>query len=83
MQGMIRRLRKKRGLSQAQLAEKMGKARSTVAMWELGTNGITVPMLYALARALDVPITSFFEDEPPQGGNAPNNTCPHEERPHA
>jgi transcriptional regulator with XRE-family HTH domain len=64
MQGMIRRLRKKRGFSQAQLAEKIGKSRSTVAMWELGTNGVTVSVLYALAKALDVPITSFFEDDP-------------------
>ena len=64
MQGMIRRLRKKRGFSQAQLAEKIGKSRSTVAMWELGTNGVTVTVLYALAKALDVPITSFFEDDP-------------------
>lgn len=63
MRGIIRRLRKQRGLSQAQLAQMIGKARSTVTMYEVGANDIPVTVLYTLAKVLDVPITTFFTEE--------------------
>ena len=72
MRELIRILRKQQGLSQEQLAQRIGKARSTVAMYELGVNIVPIPVLYAIARALDVPITRFFEATPSNGQEHPH-----------
>jgi transcriptional regulator with XRE-family HTH domain len=72
MRELIRKLRKQHGLSQAQLAEKIGKARSTVTMYELGVNIVPIPVLYDLARVFDVPITTFFDIVPPNGQEPPH-----------
>lgn len=48
----IRRLRTGRGLSQAQLAEKVGVTRQTISKWESGSSFPDIEMVRHLAEAL-------------------------------
>jgi transcriptional regulator with XRE-family HTH domain len=50
----IRALREQRGLSQTQLARKLGTLPQNMWQIETGTRGITVQQLILVARALDV-----------------------------
>jgi transcriptional regulator with XRE-family HTH domain len=59
----IRELRNqygKEGLSQEALAQLIGVATNTISRWETGTYQPTLDDLEQLARALGVPILSFF-----------------------
>jgi transcriptional regulator with XRE-family HTH domain len=59
----IRRVRRERGMTQLQLAEKLGMTNAAVGQFEVGT---TVPGVYTLANlaaVLDVPYGVLF-DEP-------------------
>jgi transcriptional regulator with XRE-family HTH domain len=59
------RLRQRRmllGISQEQLAEMLGLTFQQVQKYERGTNRVSASRLFQLARALDTPITWFFED---------------------
>lgn len=49
----IKQMRKLKGWSQKKLAEAMEISRSTVAMWEVGANDMTLPTLAKLADALE------------------------------
>lgn len=51
--------REKKGLSQADLAKKLGVVPSTVAGWELGTHGIRMDRLEAIAKALGVKVVEL------------------------
>lgn len=53
----IQFLRKRAGLSQTQLAERLGVARSTVCRYEAGTRR---PPVEAIARALDMTPAEFY-----------------------
>lgn len=56
----IKRLRKSKGLSQDELAVRLHVVRQTVSKWE---NGLSVPdagLLVALARELDVPVSTLL-----------------------
>ena len=57
----IRRLRIWRVLTQAQLAERVGVSRTTVAMWETGAWQPTPEHVRAVARALGVGISLLWE----------------------
>lgn len=50
----IRRLREERGLSQSDLAERVGKSQAAVSFWEKGRRVPDLVDLLALARALDI-----------------------------
>jgi transcriptional regulator with XRE-family HTH domain len=47
------------------LAEEAGVAKSTVSLIERGQGNPSIDTVWALARALGVPFTSLFHDEPP------------------
>lgn len=58
----IRKIRKRRGISQQLLADRIGASRSLVAMYESGDRGIeSRKTLYALALALNVTIADLTE----------------------
>ena len=57
----IKTFRERAGLTQFQLAEMLGVKRSTVAMWEAGTNMPKANKLLALAKILDCSIEELLE----------------------
>ena len=52
MANNLRLLRKKAGLTQAQLAQRIGSVNSSVSYWEIGTRTPTPTKILALAAAL-------------------------------
>lgn len=56
----IKKLRTSSGLSQSQLAKKIGVSRSAISMWELGTRLPDVAMLYRLAECLNVDMQALL-----------------------
>jgi transcriptional regulator with XRE-family HTH domain len=52
------------GLSQQELAEKVGLTFQQIQKYENGTNRIAASRLYEFAGILGVPLKSFFEDAP-------------------
>ena len=59
---LIRARRKVMGMSQTTLADSVGITFQQVQKYERGTNRVSASRLFQLARALDTPITWFFED---------------------
>lgn len=57
---MVRLNREARGLTQHQLAVRMGSTQSTVARWESGEHEITMGTLTRMADALGVVLTVDF-----------------------
>ena len=55
-----RELRKMRGLSQPQLADKIGVKFQQLQKYETGANRISASRLFEIANALDAPVTAFF-----------------------
>jgi len=62
----VRRLRLLAGLSQAELAHRMGVDRAYVSGLEQGQRNPTIISLWHVAKALGVSMRSFF-DEPKKG----------------
>jgi transcriptional regulator with XRE-family HTH domain len=58
----VRRLRTAAGMSQADLADRMGVDRAYVSGLELGQRNPTIVTLWHVAQALNVKPRSFFED---------------------
>lgn len=58
----IRRLRLAAGLSQAELAERMGVDRGYVSGLEKGARNPTVVTLWHVAQALGTKVRAFFEE---------------------
>jgi len=54
------------GLSQEKLGEAVGLTFQQIQKYERGANRIGASRLYALSRILDVPVSFFFEDMPPE-----------------
>jgi len=59
----VRRLRIAAGLSQAELAERMGVDRAYVSGLELGQRNPTVVTLWHIGKALGVKLRLFFDEE--------------------
>jgi transcriptional regulator with XRE-family HTH domain len=59
----VKRLRIAAGLSQAELAARMGVDRAYISGLELGQRNPTVVTLWHIAKALDVKVGPFFETE--------------------
>ncbi len=58
----IRVARKERGLTQMQLADKVGVSFQQIQKYETGKDRIFVERLQQIAKALDVPMAYFFEE---------------------
>ncbi|MGR2920768.1 LexA family protein [Acinetobacter sp. 1125_18A] len=57
----MRKLRKERKMTQDDLAEKLEVATANISRYETGKQGIEVDKLPALAKALDVSVSEFFQ----------------------
>ena len=57
----VRRLRKAAGISQAELANRMGVDRAYISGLELGERNPTVVTVWHLAQALRVKMVEFFD----------------------
>lgn len=57
----IRQRRWMSGMTQQQLAEKVGIKFQQIQKYETGMNRVSASRLYDVAQALDVPISFFFE----------------------
>ena len=68
MKLLIRKYRKQRGMTQRQLAAKIGKSRPTLTLIELGINRISANDLYKIAQVLNVRIDKLFQ---PNGDQQP------------
>ena len=67
----LRMRRKLAGLSQEQLAERLGVTFQQVQKYEKGVNRIGASRLFQISKILDVPVQFFFEEAPYTGdGNA-------------
>jgi transcriptional regulator with XRE-family HTH domain len=60
----MRARRRQLGLSQSELAEKLGVSFQQVQKYERGVNRVGASRLFDLARVMDVPISFFFDDMP-------------------
>lgn len=60
----VKQLRKAAGLSQAELAERMGVDRAYVSGLEQGRRNTTIVTLWHIAKALGVKISLFFAEKP-------------------
>lgn len=59
----IRKLREDRGITQAQLSEKLGVGRSAVAMWETGCAKPSADKLPKLAKLLGCTIDELYAED--------------------
>ena len=59
----VRRLRKKLGMTQKQLADATGYSEKSVSKWERGPSIPAVATLFAIARALNTNMETLFLDE--------------------
>ena len=64
-------LRRKNGLSQEQLAEKLGVSRQTVSKWETGASTPELDKLRALSEFFRVSMDELTGSPPPEGKPAP------------
>lgn len=69
----IRRARVERGLTIVELAARVGRTHQQVQKYETGANRVAVSTLYAIARALDAPVTDLLPEPDP----APPGARPH------
>src|SRR5262245_29930418 len=72
--GRLRELRTEAGLTQEELAEKVGVKRDAIARWERGRREPRVSNVHALAEALGVDCTAFPQQpaaRPPPGPGRP------------
>jgi transcriptional regulator with XRE-family HTH domain len=63
MKPVIRKYRRQKGWTQQVLAEAIGRSRSIVAEYESGATSVPQPILWKIARCLDVQVDVLFEDE--------------------
>lgn len=56
----LKAARERAGLSQAELADKLEVAASTVAGWELGTHGIRIDRLSQVAKITGVDVAELL-----------------------
>lgn len=65
MQPMIRIYRRRKGLTQQALADAIGRSRASVAEYESGASGVPIPILWKIARVLEVPVDVLFAEHVP------------------
>lgn len=58
---MLRKAREKRGLTQAELAKRVGVTRVTIAYLETGKRQPSMDLLHRLAKALRVPVERLLK----------------------
>ena len=63
---IIRQTRESRGISQRELARRLGVAQPNVARWESGRVNIGVDTLQRIADALEVSLAVIFSAPPPK-----------------
>jgi transcriptional regulator with XRE-family HTH domain len=63
----VRMRRQLLGMSQSDLAARLGCSFQQVQKYENGSNRVSASMLAKVAAALTVPITFFFDDQPLEG----------------
>ena len=63
----IMRYRQLAGLSQTELGAALGISAQQVRAHERGADRVSASRLFAVAETLDVPVTAFFESDPPGG----------------
>lgn len=66
MELKIREIRKEKGLTQEQLARRMGISKACLCRWENWKDGSPIPTLRTLGRiadALDIRIKDLFEEK--------------------
>lgn len=61
----IRERRKKLGITQEKLAEKLDVSYQQVQRYEKGSNALNTEKLQIMANCLNVPVGFFFEEEEP------------------
>jgi transcriptional regulator with XRE-family HTH domain len=61
----IRKARERLGISQGELARRLGKSQNTISSYENGTRTFRVSELPQFAEELEVPIAFFFGEEYP------------------
>jgi transcriptional regulator with XRE-family HTH domain len=62
--GRLRRLRKERNLTQAELARQIGIQQSDLSRMEKGEYRVSLDNLFKILRAFDVQASEFFAGEP-------------------
>jgi transcriptional regulator with XRE-family HTH domain len=63
IEGIVRHIRKARGISQMDLAERVGVSYQQIQKYEKGVDNLSIKRLGQIAQALNVPITVFFPPE--------------------
>ena len=58
----IRRVRLRKGITQNQIAEKIGISQPTYAQWENGKRKPKLETLKKIADALEVPVSTLYDD---------------------
>jgi transcriptional regulator with XRE-family HTH domain len=65
------------GMTQQQLAERVGIKFQQIQKYETGANRVSASRLWDIADSLDVPVSFFFEGIETESGDAPvNETIP-------
>ena len=64
--GRLRELRQERDMSMRALARASGLSANALSMIERRRTSPSVSTLYKLAEAMEIPITAFFREDPPQ-----------------
>ena len=72
----IRRLRRARGLSQEELAGRLGVSRQSVSLWEQGETNPTVENIYAMADVLEVSFDELMAPHTDETGAPTAETKP-------
>ena len=63
----IRRRRRLMGLTQAQLALKLGVRFQQIQKYECGANRVSAGRLWLIAQSLETPVSYFYQDLGPTG----------------
>jgi putative transcriptional regulator len=69
MRNRVKEQRAARGLSQAELAAKLGVSRQTVISIESGRYLPSLPLAFRIARFFEVPVDTMFDPEDEESGS--------------
>lgn len=62
LQSRIAQIREQRGMTQSDLAEKLGVDKTAVSHWENGVSNPSSDRIPMIASALDVPVSDLFSE---------------------